>query len=67
MNLRNEKKRLPQNREKRIERKIETVGKMKSLLNRNKSEKKKKIKNVDRVKELEIELVKMKKAYNPDK
>ena len=67
MNLRNEKKRLPQNREKRIERKIETVGKMKSLLNRNKSEKKKKIKNVDRVKELEIKLVKMKKAYNPDK
>ena len=67
MNLRNEKKRLPQNREKRIERKIETVGKMKSLLNRNKSEKKKKVKNVDRVKELEIELVKMKKAYNPDK
>ena len=57
----NEKKRLSQNREKSIERKIERVGKMKSILKRNKSEKKKKIKNVDGIEELKIELVKIKK------
>ena len=42
-------------------------GYMKSLLNKIKTEKKKKPKNFDKIEELEIELVKIKYAYNPNK
>ena len=37
------------------------------LLNEIKSEKKKKIKNLDKIKQVEIELVKIKSANNPNK
>ena len=42
-------------------------GQRKLLLNKIKSEKKKKIKNINRIKQLEIELVKIKYVNNPNK
>ena len=61
----NENKKLSRNRKKRIERKSKIHDNMKSLLNKNKSEKKKK--NLDKIKQLEIELVNIKYANDPNK
>ena len=63
----NENKKSSRNGKRRIERKIKIDNNMKSLLNRNKREKKKKHKKNDEIKELEIELVKIKYANKPDK
>ena len=60
----NEKK-LSGNKKRRIERKIKMDDKMKSFLNKVKSEMEKKNKNVDKIKELE--LVKIKYANNHNK
>ena len=54
-------------RKKRIQRKIKIDDKMKSLLNTIKSEKKEKNKSFDKIKELEIEFVKINYANNPNK
>ena len=51
----------------RIDRKIKMDDKMKSLLKEIKSEKKKKNKKVDKIKELEIELVEIKYSNNRNK
>ena len=58
--MKNENKRLSRCRKRRIERKVRMDDKMKSLLNKIKSEKKKKNKIIDKLKELEITLVKLK-------
>ena len=63
----NENKKLSRNRKRRIERRIKIDEKMKSLLNKIKTEKKKKNKTFDKIKELEIELVEIKYANNPTK
>ena len=65
MIMNNENKKLSRNRKRRIERRIKMDDKIKSILNRIKYEKKKK--NIDKIKELEIELVKIKYANNPKK
>ena len=62
-----ENKKLSRNRKRNIEQRIKTDEKMKSLLNKINTEKKKKNKNFDKVKELEMELVKIKYANNPNK
>ena len=67
MIMNNENKKLSRNRKRRIERRIKMDDKMKSLLNTIKYEKKKKNKNIDKIKELEIELVKIKYSNKPDK
>ena len=59
----NENKKLSRNRKKRIERKSKINDNMKSLLNKIKTEKK----NVDKINQLEIEIVKIKYANNPNK
>ena len=61
----NENKKFSRNRKRRITRKINIDNIMKLLLNKIKSEKKKK--NNDEIKNLEKELVKIKKAKNPNK
>ena len=58
---------LSRNRKRTIIRKIKIVDKMKSLINKVKTEKKKKNKNFDKNKELKIELVEIKYANNPNK
>ena len=63
----NENKKLSRNRKRRIERKIKMDDKLKFLFKRIKTEKKKKNKKIDKIKELEIELVKMKYANNHKK
>ena len=63
----NENKKLSRNRKRIIERKIIMDNNMKLLLKKIKSEKKKKNESFDKIKELEIKLVKMKYAKNPDK
>ena len=60
----NENKKLSRNRKKRIERKSKINDNMKLLLNKIKSEKKKKL---DKIKQLEIDLVKIKYSKNPSK
>ena len=67
MIINNENKKLSRNRKRRIERKIKMDDKMKTLLNGIKYEKKKKNKNIDKIKELEIELVKIKYSNKPNK
>ena len=62
----NENKKLSRNRKKRIERKRIISDDMKLLLNKNKSEKKKKYKNFDKIKQLEILLVRIKYTSKPD-
>ena len=54
----NENKKLSQNRKRRIEPRIKIDGQMKFLLNKVKTERKKENKNVDKIKELDMELVK---------
>ena len=61
----NENKKLSRNM-KGITQKINMDNKLKSILNKVKTEKKKKNKNVDKIKELEIDLVKVKYANNPN-
>ena len=67
MIINNENKKLPRNRKRRNEQKIETDDNMKLLLNKIKSEKRKRNKNLDKVKQLEILLVNIKYANNPNK
>ena len=59
MIMNNENEKLSRNRKRRIERKIKMDDRMKSLIKKIKSQKKK---NTDNFKELEIELVKIKYA-----
>ena len=63
INTKNQK--LSRNRKRRIERKSKLDDNMKLLLNKSKTEKKKK--NLDKVKELEILLVRIKCANKPNK
>ena len=63
----NENKNLSRNSKRKIERKRIISDDMKLLLNKIKSEKKKKNKNIDKNKQLEILLVNIKYANNPDK
>ena len=63
----NENKMLSRNRKRRIERRIKIDDKLKTLLSKIKTEKKKKNKNVDKIKELETEFVKIKSANYPNK
>ena len=67
MIINNENKKLSRNRKRRIERKSKLNDDMKLLLNKIKSEKKKKNKDFDKIKQLEILLVKIKYANNPYK
>ena len=61
MIMNNENKKLSQNRKRRSDQKT----KMKSSLHKIKTEKKKKNKIFNEIKDLEIELVKIKNFYNP--
>ena len=63
----NENKKLSRNRKRRNERTNEMGGDVKILLNKTKSEKKKKNKNLDKIKQLEILFKKIKHADNPNK
>ena len=63
----NENKKLSRNRKRRIDRKNKLNDDMKLLLNRIKSEKKKKIKNLNKIKQLEILLINIKYANDPNK
>ena len=65
MIINNENKKLSRNRKRRIERKSKIDNNMKLILNKIKSEKKNK--NFDKVKQLEILLVKIKYAIDPKK
>ena len=64
--MNNENRNLSRNRKRRIERRMKMFDNMKSILNKNRFEKKKN-KNFDKIKILEILLVKMKYTDNPDK
>ena len=66
MIMKNENEKLSRNRKRRIERKIKLDDKMRTLFKKIKCEQKKK-KNIDKIKELEIELVKIKYANIPNK
>ena len=63
----NENKKLSRNRKRRIDRKNKLNDDMRLLLNKIKSEKKKKNKNFVKIKQLEILLVRIKYADNPNK
>ena len=63
----NENIKLSRNRKRRIERKNKISDDMKLLLNKIKSEKKKKNKNLDKIKQLEIILVNIKYANDPNR
>ena len=63
----NKNKKLSRNRKRRIDRRDKIDNDMKILLNKIKSEKKNKNKNVDKNKELEILLVRIKYADDPNK
>ena len=67
MIINNENKKLSRKRKSRIERKNKISNDRKLLLNKIKSEKKKKYKNLDKIKQLEILLVRIKYADNPNK
>ena len=67
MIINDETKKLSRNRRRRIEQKKNFSDDMKLLLNKIKSEKKKKNKNIDKIKQLEIPLVRIKYADKPDK
>ena len=67
MIINNENKKLSRNRKRRIERKNKISDDMKLLLNKIKSEKKKKNKNFDKIRQLEILLVNIKYANDPNK
>ena len=63
----NENIKLSRNRKRRITRRLNMNNDMKLLLNKIKSEKRKKNKNLDKIKNLEILLVNIKYANNPNK
>ena len=63
----NENIKLSRNRRRRIERKNKISDDMKLLLNKIKSEKKKKYKTFNKIKQLEILLVNIKYANDPKK
>ena len=65
--MNNENKKLSRNRKRRIERKNKIDDNMKLILNKIKTEKKKRNKNLDKIKQLEILLVKIKYADNTNK
>ena len=65
--MNNENKKLSQKRKLRIERKHKMIDDMKLLLNKIESEKRKRNKNLDKIKQLEILLVQIKYADNPNK
>ena len=67
MIINNENKKLSKNRKRRITRTLNMNNDMKLLLNKIKSEKKKRNKNLDKIKQLEILLVNIKYANNPNK
>ena len=67
MIINNENKKLSLNRKRRINRKNKIIDDMRVLLNKIKSEKKKKNKNIDKIKQIEILLVNIKYANNPNK
>ena len=67
MIINNENKKLSQERKRRIERKNKINDNMKLLLNKIKPEKRKRNKNFDKIKQLEILLVRFKYADKPDK
>ena len=67
MIINNENKKLSRNRKRRINRKNKIDNNMKLLLNKIKSEKRKKNKNLDKIKHFEILIVNIKYANNPDK
>ena len=60
--IKNENKRLSRNKKRRIEQKMATDDKMQFSFNKNKAEKKK----IDRFKQLENKLVKIKYVSNPN-
>ena len=66
MIMNNVNKNLSRNRKRRIDRRIKIINDMSLLLNKIKSEKKKKNKNFDKIKQLEIILVRIKYADKPD-
>ena len=67
MIINNETKKLSRNRKRRIERKNKISGDMKLLINKIKTEKKKKNKDFNKIKQFEILLVRIKYADKPDK
>ena len=67
MIINNETKKLSRNRKRRIERKSKLNDDIKTLLKKIKTEKKKKNKNFDKIKNLEILLVQIKYANDPNK
>ena len=67
MIINNETKKLSRNRKRRIARKLNMTNDMKSILNKIKSEKKKRIKNLDKIKQLKIQLVNIRYANDPKK
>ena len=67
MIINDENKKLSRNTKRRINRRNKINDDMKLLLNKIKSEKKKKYKNLDKIKQLEILLIRIKYADKPDK
>ena len=65
--MNNENKKLSRNRKRRIERKNKMGDDVKLLFKKIKSEKRKRNKNLDKIKQLETLLVKVKNADNPNK
>ena len=63
----NENKKLSRNRRRRIDRKSKMSNDLKLLLNKIKSEKKKKNENIDKIRQLEILIVNIKYGDNPKK
>ena len=55
----NKNNKLLRNRERKIERRNKIDDKLRTILNKIKTEKKRKKENIDKIKELEIELVKI--------
>ena len=66
MIMNNENKKLSRNRKRRIGRKIRMSSGEKLIINKNKTEEKIKIKNIDKIKQLETLLVHNKDADNPN-
>ena len=67
MIMNNENKKLSRNRKRRLERKSKKDNNLKLLLNKIKSEKRKRNKNLDKIRQIEILLVQIKYANNPNK
>ena len=67
MIINNENKKLSRNTKRRIERRNKNNDDMKLLINKIKSEKKKKYKKFDKIKQLEILSLRIKYADRPDK